>query len=74
MDPSQGGGGDAVWWDEEAFTDLPAACDLAKWYVMHVPLEYIEALVEKLEEFIKAHPEDPHADDIAQFIVCFHAM
>jgi len=68
------GGGDGAWWDEDAFADLPPACDLAKWYVMHVPLEYVEGLVEKLEEFIKTHPEDAQADEMSQFIVCFYAM
>ena len=73
-DGEDSGGGGGAWWDEDALADLPASCDLAKWFVTHVPLQYLQGFVKKVAEYVKVHPDDPQADEMSQFIVCFYAV
>ena len=68
------GPGDGAWWDDESLADLPSECDLAKWFVTHVPLECVQGLVEKLAKYVDSHPDDPQAEEMLQFIVCFYAV
>jgi len=68
------GGVDGGGFDGETLEDLPPACDVAAWFLRHLPSDEVAALAKKLADYLMEHPEDEDAEEIADFLACVYAV
>ena len=76
-DPECRGEGESVGgdgFDQEAWESLPPKCELAAWYLTHLPTEEVAALAKKLADYLMQHPDDEDAEEIADFVACVFAV